>query len=192
MTRFFLFVAISLMLASCSAGSSSANKVSADTTGMGTTIQKKENAPDNILADTVKVKKWLTAVIENYTNGEALNDNFENLKQSLTADYCNYKQDAINLEYDNGDTALTEETFKKKWQDKYNIKFVGSGGYIISAQDNGKVKVTTCNFIKNKGQNAALYKVVIEDLDYKSKFNRDIKVIAQNGKLLIDDIVEYD
>ena len=176
MKRLFLFVAIASALASCSGGPSSA----------GT------NAPDNNLADTVKVKKWLTAVIENYTNMEDSRIALENLKKSLTADYYNYKRDALDLEYDNGDTTLTEEEFKNKWKDKYNIKFVGNGGFIISAQDYGKAKVTTCNFIKNKGQNAALYKVVIDDLDFKTKFNRDIKVIVQNGKLLIDDIVEYD
>jgi len=176
MKRLFLFVAIASALASCSGGSSSAGK----------------NARDHNLADTVKVKKWLIGVIENYTNGQDPKASFKKLKQSLTTDYYHYKQDALNLEYDNGNTSLTEEAFKKKWQDKYNIKFAGSGGFIISAQDNGKVKVTTCNFIKNEGQNAALYKVVIDDLDFKTKFNRDIKVIVQNGKLLIDDIIEYD
>ena len=56
---------------------------------------------------------------------------------------------AINLEYHNGDTTMNEEAFKKKWQDKYNTKFVGNGGFIISAQDNGKVKVTNCNLLGN-------------------------------------------
>lgn len=47
---------------------------------------------------------------------------FEKLRHVVTDNYYNYKQDAINLEYDYDDPTNSEETFKKKWQDKYNIK----------------------------------------------------------------------
>ena len=191
MTKFYLSVFIALALTSCSANTSTDNP-HVDTIQRTSTVQQKNDMTSNLLADTLKVKQWLTNVIESYTNSENPKTAFENLRHSLTNNYCNYKQDAINLEYGDGDTPMSEEAFKKKWQDKYNIKFVGNGGFIISAQDNGKIKVTSCNFLKNLGQNASIYKVVIEDLDYKTKFNRDIKVIAQNGKLLIDDIIEYD
>jgi hypothetical protein len=190
MTKLFLFVAIGFSFTACSSGSST-GKNNSDTAKTDKITQQKKSDANSILADTIKVKKWLIAVIEDFTNGEP-GIAFENLQKSLTADYLNYKQDALNLEYDNSDTALTVDSFKKKWQHKYNTRYVGEGGYIISSQDNGKVKVATCSFMENKGQNATLYKVVIEDLDNKSKFHRDIKVIAQNGKLLIDDVVEYD
>jgi hypothetical protein len=52
--------------------------------------------------------------------------------------------------------------------------------------------VTKCNFIKNLGQNASFYKVLIEDLNFKTKFNRDIKVLTFDNKLFIDDVIEYD
>ena len=110
----------------------------------------------------------------------------------MTNDYHTYKQDAINLEYDDSDSAMTEADFKKKWQGKYKTELVGNGGYIISAQDNGKVKVTKCNFMKNLGPEASLYKVRIEDLDFKATYNRDIKVVTINNKLFIDDVQEYD
>ena len=181
----YLFVVtIYLTIASCSTSSSS------DKTKAQTTLHKKDSISNGILADTAKVKKWLTGVIENYANGRD-NNSFEILKQSLTTDYYNYKQDAMNLGYDSGDTTMTEESFKKKWEKKYDTRFVGKEGIIISAQDNGKIKVKTIYLIKQIGQTSSLYKVIIDDFYFKTKFNRDIKVIAQNKKLYIDDILEY-
>ncbi|MBS1916654.1 MAG: hypothetical protein JST87_10250 [Bacteroidetes bacterium] len=191
MTRLFLTTTFALTFAACSTNSSH-EITNTDTTTATITTEIKSGITNSILADTAKVKTWLIGVIEDYTNSQDLKHTFENLKKSLTDNYYNYKQDAINLEYDNGDTTVSEEAFKKKWQDKYNIKYVGNGGFIISTQDNGKIKVTKCNFIKNIGQNASLYKVLIEDLDFKTKFNRDIKLLKVNSKLFIDDVIEYD
>ena len=145
------------------------------------------------VTDTSKVKAWLTGVIESYLNvdGKDLKVAYNNLRLSLTDSYYNYKQDAINLTYDGGDTTMTKETFDKKWGTKYDTKFVGDGGFLISSNDNGKVKVRTCDFIKQPAQNSYLYKVVIEDLDFKIKYKRDIKVIRQGNNFLIDDIVVY-
>ncbi len=189
MTRLFLTTLIALTLTSCSTNSTN-NSNNSDTTS-ATNSTHSNSGTNKLLTDTAKVKAWLIGVIENYTNSQDPKHAFENLKKSLTDNYYNYKQDAINLEYDNGDTAINEQTFKKKWKDKYNIKYVGNGGFMISAQDNGKIKVTKCTFIKNLGQNASLYKVLIEDLDFKTKFNRDIKVVTVNNKLFIDDVIEY-
>lgn len=146
-------------------------------------------ATNDPLSDTTKVKQWIAKVIEDFTNSEHSNAAHDSMVNSLTKDYYEYKQEALNLEYD--DSTMTEEGFKKKWQHKYNTGLVGEGGYLISAQDNGKIKVTTCNWMRNT-DNASFYKVVIEDLDFKTLFHRDIKVIYQNGKFLIDDILEYD
>ena len=40
-------------------------------------------------------------------------------------------------------------------------------------------------------QQASLYKVAIKDTQFKITYNRDIKVINQDGKLLIADVLEY-
>jgi len=149
------------------------------------------NLITQIATDTTKAKVWLIKVIESYLNGEDLNAAFTNLRASLTGTYYNYKQDAINLIYDGGDTTMTRETFDKKWRSKYNTKFVGNGGYLISSNDHGKIKVTICDFIKQPEQNSYLYKVIIEDLDFKLKSNRNIKVVKQGDIFLIDDIIEY-
>jgi len=191
MEKLFLIAVIALTIGACSSNSSAGNNHT-DTAIAVKPKPKSIPAGNNLLADTAKVKAWLTGVIEDYTNGKDPKAAFEDLRKSLTDDYYNYKQDAINLEYDNCDAALTAKTFKKKWQNKYNTKFVGSGGFLISAQDNGKVKVTHCHLMKQLEQNASLYKVLIEDLDFKSKFDREIKVVDRGGKLLIDDVVERD
>ncbi len=190
MTRLFLTTTFALIFAACSTNSSH-DITNTDTTTATIITETKRDASNSVLTDTAKVKTWLIGVIEDYTNSQDLKHNFENLKKSLTDNYYNYKQDAINLEYDNGDTTVSEEAFKKKWQDKYNIKYVGNGGFLISAQDNGKIKVTKCNFIKNVGKNASLYGVLIEDLDFKTKFKRDIRVLTVDKKLFIDDVIEY-
>jgi hypothetical protein len=114
------------------------------------------------------------------------------MRSSLTNDYYNYKQDAINLEYDApSGPPMTPEKFKKKWEGKYNIKLVGYGGFFISEDDHGKVKVISCHFIKQPDPNSFLFKVVIEDQTFKKKFNRDMKVIKNGNSFLIDDVMEY-
>jgi hypothetical protein len=187
MNRLELLILIALTLASCSANNS-AEKTHADTAKSMTTVQQQRGTTDSLLADTLKVEKWLTNVIEsffkNYSNDKAAYDNF---RHALTDDYYNYKQDAINTEYDIGDTI----TFKKKWQGKYDTRYVGYDGFLISGQDWGTIKVTQCNFLRHIGRDAYVYKVVITDLHFKTKDNRDIKVIVKNGKLLIDDVIEY-
>jgi hypothetical protein len=139
--------------------------------------------PAAITQDTTKVKAWIVSTVEDYSNNADLNVGAENLRKACTEDYYNYKQDAINLDYD---TTMTPEGFDNKWKHKYNTKYVGNGGYIISAPDNGKVKVSNIYCIKD-----SLYKVVIKDVDFNMTYNRDFKIIEQNGQYKIDDILEY-
>ena len=70
MTRLFLFVAIGLILSACSANPS-ADHNSVDTTSAMTATEKQTDTPKNTLADTTKVKAWLTHVIESYTNNSS-------------------------------------------------------------------------------------------------------------------------
>lgn len=188
MIRSYLLIGIIVTVAACSSNT----PIKGDSaTPTATAAPSPNGEAGRLLADTVKVKQWLTAVIEKYTNSPDPHAGFDSLRAAFTEDYYEYKQGALNLQYDNGDTTLTEAAFKEKWQHKYNIKLVGEGGYIISSQDNGKVKVKACQLIGHTGE-ASMYKVVIEDLDFTSTFHRDFKIVSRNGKLLIDDVLEYD
>jgi hypothetical protein len=189
MTKLYLPLLIALTLTSCSANTSADDNPVDTVRPTDSNQQKKVLA--NTLTDTLKVKQWLTNVIESYTNGEDPSTAHERMRNSLTDSYYNYKSDALSLDSDR-EPPMSKEEFKKKWEGKYNTKYVGFGAFIISAQDNGKIKVTSCNLLRGIERNASVYRVVIEDLDYKTRFNRDIKVIAQNGRLFVDDIMEYD
>jgi hypothetical protein len=187
MKRLHLAIIISLTLASCSANNS-ADKTHADSVKMISTNQQQHDTIDGLLADTVKVKQWLIKSIEGYFKHYFdKRDHGASRDDILTDDYRNYKQDAINLDYDIGDSV----TFRKKWQNKYDIVHVGHDGLFISGQDWDTVKVIQCNFLRHIVHDASVYKVVITTLYSKTKDNRDIKVIVKNGELLIDDVIEY-
>ncbi|MDO7851989.1 hypothetical protein [Hymenobacter convexus] len=192
MTKLCWLLLIALIFTSCSANTS-ADDNSGDTVKRTDNKQRKKVLA-NALTDTLKVKQWLINVIETYANGndsgEHMRAAYKGLRRALTDNYYTYKLDAMYLDSDR-EPPMSKEEFKKKWEGKYNTKYAGFGGFIISTQDNGKIKVTSCNVLSGTEQNASVYRVVIEDLDYKTKFTRDIKVIAQNGSLFIDDIMEY-
>lgn len=191
MKKHHLFVATAIFFSACSGPSASTPDKVDPVTSAGT-VQTKENPANNPLADTTTVKAWLTKVITDYTNSDDLKNKFELLRKNLTDDYYQYKQGSINLEYDSADGSdtLTEDGWKKKWSGKFNTKYVGNGGYLISGQDNGKCQVTL-QLIRQIDQQASLYKAAIKDTQFKITYNRDIKVITQGGKLLIADVLEY-
>jgi hypothetical protein len=193
MKKYYLVIVTAIYFSACSSPAAS-NPDQIDSAKSAGTVQPKENRANSPLADTTKVKAWLTKVITDYTNRDDVSQaQFEQLRKNLTNDYYQYKQGSIDLEYDSADgadTTLTEDGWRKKWQDKFNTKYVGNGGYIISGQDNGKCQVIL-HLIRHIDQHASLYKVAIKDTQFNITYNRDIKVINQDGKLLIADILEY-
>jgi hypothetical protein len=135
-------------------------------------------------------KTWLVKSIENEFADPRFESEDQDKRPSIyTPQYEEYKTDAISIDYDGG---MTEEQFKAKWSKKYDTKLAGIGnGFLISSQDWGKVKVTSCN-LKNENTNDTLvFDVILEDLEFKGKFKRDIKVIKNGSSYLIDDILEY-
>jgi hypothetical protein len=191
MKKYHLIVVTAFYFSACSSPTVSTPGKS-DSVKPASAVLPKEKTAGNPLADTTKVKAWLMNVFTDYTNSDDLKDKFERLCKNLTNDYHEYKQGSIDLEYDSADGSdtLTEEGWKKKWSGKFNTKYVGSGGYIVSGQDNGKCQVTL-HLVKHIDQQASLYKVAIKDTYFNITYNRDIKVINQDGKLLIADILEY-
>ncbi|MEA9415374.1 hypothetical protein [Flavobacterium sp. PL02] len=128
-------------------------------------------------------KKWLIKTIETNFN----KDTYE-MSDMTTKTYAQYKSDAINIEYDNG---LTEESFKKKWKNKFDTKYVAMNGFLVPTQDYGKIKVSSCKLlyvIKDKG---FVFETIIKDLTFKTSYKRDIKVIPSGKSFLIADVKEY-
>jgi len=90
------------------------------------------------------------------------------------------------------DGGLTPKAFQKKWKKDYNTKYSGmSVGFMISGQDWNTIKITDCT-LKNKIANGGyIFKTVVEDIEAKAKYNRDVKVIRSGKTFLIDDVLEY-
>ncbi len=130
-------------------------------------------------------KKWLIQSIESFfQNYDSLNGDFSKI---CTKNYFKYKTDATNVDLDGG---LSLSEFRLKWKYK-NLKYAGvSDGFMISGSDFGKIKVTSCEFQSKTANGALIFKVLIEDLDFKSKFYRDIILITSFKSFLINDVIE--
>ncbi len=135
--------------------------------------------------DTEDAIRWLTDVIENH-----LNEGGYPMEDICTPKYFEYKSDAMQVGYDGG---MTEDEFSKKWSKDYDIKRSGmSSGFLISGQDNGKVKVTKCTLKSDRSKYHIIMNVTIEDTEMKATYHRDIKVVPVGKAYQIDDIVEFD
>lgn len=128
-------------------------------------------------------KKWLVKTIETNFNKDTYK-----MSDMTTKAYAEYKIDAINIEYDNG---LTEEKFKQKWQNKFDIKYVGNNGFLVPSQDYGKIKVTSCVFLSETKDKEYIFETIISDLTFNQNYKRDIKVIPSGKSFLIADVKEY-
>jgi hypothetical protein len=135
--------------------------------------------------DTEDAIAWLTEVIENHLNegGYAMQD-------ICTPQYYAYKTDATQVGYDGG---MEEEAFSQKWSSTYNIARAGIGtAFLISGQDNGKVKVTKCIPKPTTTAEAIILEVVISDPDMNATYHRDFKIVPIGKAYQIDDVVEWD
>ena len=139
-------------------------------------------------AGTPLAKKWLTENIEQFfLNFDKLEGNYSKI---CTKQYFEYKTDATNVEM--GDDGMTKSKFGKKWPNR-NPALAGFGaGFMISGQDFGKIKVTKCDLLNKTLTGGWLFATLIEDIQFKAKYTRDIVVVQNKGSFLIDDVLEYD
>lgn len=129
-------------------------------------------------------KNWIKSNIESYFNNDSLF--LKGFSSLCTKQYAEFKQDAINMEYD----GMTEEEFKAKWGRRYS-KYAGIGeGFMIAGQDYGKVLITKCEFKNKTEMGNYLYDVVIADTVFNSKFVRQIVLAKTQASFLIDDVLE--
>lgn len=184
MIKFFIIPAFLITLIGCGTDfSAKSEQINSNTSKEDSVVKA------NPINDTTLIKNWLKKVIVEYVNSDGLKEAYITMQSKLTSDYYNYKQDAINLEYGE---EMTEEEFHQKWKTKYDTKYVGKGGFFISAQDNGEIDIPICSFLKPLGDTANIFHVVIRDLRWKTNYVRDIKIVSKNNKLLIDDVKEYE
>jgi len=160
-----------------------------------TTLPAQAIVSDTIYADTLPTTEmdidtedavaWLTEVIENHLNegGYAMED-------ICTPQYYEYKTDATQVGYDGG---MDEAAFAKKWSSTYDVARAGIGtAFLISGQDNGKVKVTKCIPKPTSTAESIVLEVVISDPDMNATYHRDFKIVPIGKAYQIDDVVEFD
>lgn len=148
-----------------------------------TEIKKKEINQGN--SESEMAKKWLVETILTYFKND-----ISEMSGITTKTYEEYKSEATNVEMDT-DISMTQEEFENKWKNKYDTKYAGIGyGFLISAQDWGKIEVTKCNLL-SENKDSYVFEVVISDTDAKADYKRDIKVIKSGKSFLIDDVKEY-
>lgn len=137
-----------------------------------------------ILPPKESPEAWLIKSLETYF---AKYDKIP-LTKLCTPTYIAYKQDALEIDYDSG---LSLAAFKQKWKGKFDTKYAGvNQGFFISGQDFGKIRVTTCTFLRND-ENGKWYKVVLRDDEFKVNYRREIRLIEQKGSYKIADVKEF-
>lgn len=199
MKQLIIFLSSAILLVSCN-GKHNAHQESSDSMDTNVKDSIHQNIPvagstaQEVSSEADKARAWLIVNIENSLNKangrmETSNEEAEEeVKSIYTPQYSAYKIDAINVDLDDG---LTEDEFITKWKGKYNPELAGIGfGFLIPEQDYGLIKVTNCK-LKNKTAHGFVFNVVLEDTNYKKKYNRDIKVVIAENSFLIEDVLEY-
>lgn len=152
--------------------------------------QKTENVQKDSASSTsakTDACTWLKKNVEAFFNS----DDQSTMETMTTADYFDYKMDAINLDL-NVDGSLSEDEFKKKWSSKFNTDYAGKGvGFLISAQDWGSIQVSTCDVI-HEDENSITLKSIISDCDFQTDYHREITLLKENNSFKIKDVKEYD
>ena len=156
--------------------------------------QSNSNKTVKVKQDSIKVASvksdactWLKQNVEAFFNS----DDQSIMETMTTADYFDYKMDAINLDLD-VDGSLTEDEFKKKWSSKFNTDYSGKGvGFLISAQDWGSIQVSTCDVI-HEDVNSITLKSIISDCEFQTDYHREITLLKENNSFKIKDVKEFD
>ncbi len=155
----------------------------------GTEPQVKENTvSENTKDDSPEAQKWLKENIKAYFKTD-LGSMDKAMQKMTTKDYYEYKTDAMNIDMD-VDGSLTEKEFQDKWKSKFDTEKAGAGsGFLISGQDWMNVEVESCE-LESSSKDSYLFNAVLNDDGLKAKYQRKIKVIKEDGKFLIADVLE--
>lgn len=178
----YTVIPLLLLIVSCK------NEKIEETTKNQSPIIHKTEEVTQLKNDSEDAKVWLKRSILSYFNASE-NETEENWKTLTTQDYFSYKNDAMNVEMD-VEGSLTEKEFEDKWKSKFNPKKSGIGsGFLISAQDWKKIEITKCELLSEK-ENAFLFDVNLLDTSFKSNYPIQVKVVKENNKYLIADVLQ--
>lgn len=140
--------------------------------------------------DSNEAKIWLEKAIVEYFKDDAADLDLK-IKNITTADYYEYKMDAMNVDME-VDGSLTKAEFDAKWKNKFDTSKAGiDSGFLISGQDWVQVSVGNCHLI-SKANNEYTFNVMILDEGSKAKYPREIKVKKEGSQFLIADVVDKD
>ncbi|KMQ59967.1 hypothetical protein ACM46_17065 [Chryseobacterium angstadtii] len=143
---------------------------------------------ENKSTESEEAKKWLETSIENYFNSD-LGSLDKEMQRITTKDYYEYKTDAMNVDMD-VDRSLTEKEFQDKWKGKFDTGKAGIGyGFLITAQDWDKIKVSTCHLI-SESKTDMLFDTVLSDENLKAEYPVKIKIAKENDSFLIADVLQ--
>lgn len=140
-----------------------------------------EDKPDK----SGEAKKWLVKNMENYFKAD-LGASDKIMQKITTADYYDYKTDAMNVDMD-VDGSLSEKEFQSKWKGRFDTAKAGIGsGFLITGQDWDEIKVSKCELISENKENK-MFDVVLSDKNLKTEYPVKIKVeMGKNGFLIAD------
>jgi hypothetical protein len=144
----------------------------------------KEEIPAEVIQENAeKGKKWLEKSIV----GHFSNDNPPMIMMT-TPEYYEFKIDALNADL-GLPGSITKEEFTAKWKEKFDLTRQDIfDGYLIPAQDFGKIKVGSLNFDSHKGD-TLIYNVEINDTEFNANYKSIIHLIpVEKGFLIADQI----
>lgn len=137
-----------------------------------TQVVVKEEIPVEVIQENAeKGKKWLEKSIV----GHFSSDNPPMIMMT-TPQFYEFKIDALNADL-GLPGSITKEEFTAKWKDKFDLNRPDVyDGFLIPAQDFGKIKVGSVEFDKNLSD-TLVYNVLINDDQFGASYQSIIHLI---------------
>lgn len=138
----------------------------------------------NSANDSEQAKIWLIEAIDLQFNGP-----IQSFEKITTKEYYGFKSDLIGSNYEYG---IDLDSIRKKWSYKYKISSDDIDvGFLIGAQDNGKIEVESCHLLSKLPNSKFIFGVSLYDTLFKEHYKSEITVIPYNGTYAIDNVKEY-
>lgn len=167
--------------ASCGAGNSNEKAtVNTDTAQVDKPVADIAMAPAADDQNIAAAKNWLEKNIVLFFQDKT------SMEKICTKQYISFKNDGWSMS--EGD--ISNDSFKNKWRKIYNLDlFCSDCGFLIGGQDYGKIKADAS--FKNKTDKGYWFSTMINDLEFKENYKRDILVVKNGDSFLIDAVLEY-